>query len=151
MRADRQRRGTVGRARVRPVADTRWSTARRIGASTEYENAFEDGVDLGETLTRDGTTIRPACKTDLTPLLSMQLYGQYQEDIFKSEPLRNATSRRVRDLSVRADAVVTGIVTAGYRDMELGGSAGRSRSGASSATAALTYPFLEVGRLQLRG
>ena len=63
------------------------STAR---TSSRYEEAFEDGIDLSQTLSRDGTSYQGGLKTDLTPLLSMQVYGSYQEDDFPNEPIRNA-------------------------------------------------------------
>ena len=42
--------------------------------STEYEDAIESGVNLSETMTRNEYNYQAGMKTDLTPLLSMQLY-----------------------------------------------------------------------------
>ena len=91
-----------------------WARSR-----TEFTNAFEDGIDLGESLNREREEYQGGFKTDLTPLLSMQLYGSRTEDFFKFDPLRNATSTAgLATFRVAADAIFTGIVTVGYRDLQ---------------------------------
>lgn len=113
---------------------------------TEFTNAFEDGIDLGESLNRDRDDYQIGIKTDLTPLLSVQLYGNGQEDIFKSDPLRNTTSRAgLATFRIAADAVVTGIITVGYRDMRPVDPLTKPYRG-MVGSAAITYPLLEIGR-----
>jgi len=116
-------------------------------SKTEYENAFESGVDLSRALNRERDEYQAGFRTDLTPLLSMQLYGSYMEDTFKYEPLRNATSTAgFATFRFDSDAVVTGIVTLGYRDLESVDPLTKPFRG-FTGNAALAYPFLEVGRL----
>ncbi len=86
-------------------------------------------------------------KTDLTPLLSMQLNASYREDVFTFEPIRNSQSWfGTATFDFAPDAVVTGTVVAAYRDMNFGDPNIKPFRGfVGSAT--LTYSFLEVGRL----
>ncbi len=113
---------------------------------TEFTNAFEDGIDLGDSLNRDRDDYQAGVKTDLTPLLSVQVYGNRQQDIFKSDPLRNATSTAgLATFRIAADAVVTGIVTVGYRDMQPVDPETKPFRG-FIGSAAITYPLLEIGR-----
>ena len=115
-------------------------------SSEVYENAIEDGVDLGKALTRDGFNYQVGLKTDITPLLSVQLFGSYQEDEFEFEPIRNSDSRMATALFRFApDAVITGTVTATFRDMKFEDPELKPFRGLIG-TAALVYPFLEVGR-----
>ena len=116
-------------------------------ASVEYENAFEDGVNLGETLTRDGSSYEGGIKTDLTPLLSMQLAAAYREDVFEFQPIRNTQSwNGTATFRIAPEAVVSGIVVAGYRDMSFVDPSVSSFRG-FVGTASLTYAFLEVARI----
>ena len=89
---------------------TRWSTARARGASTEYENAFEDGIDLGETLTRDSDNYQAGIKTDLTPLLSVQVYRQLPGGYVhvRSDAQRHEQGAVTATFRFAAEAVVTG-------------------------------------------
>ena len=116
-------------------------------AKTVYENAFEDGVDLGQALNRESDNYQAGLKTDITPLLSVQLFASYQDDRFEFEPLRGSESwLGTAMFRFAPDAVVSGVVTASYRDMSFvdpGVSPYRGLVGAAS----LTYPVLEIGRL----
>ena len=118
-----------------------------VWSQTEYQNAFESGVDLSRALNRQRDEYQGGFKTDLTPLLSMQLYGSHTDDTFKYEPLRNATSTAgFATFRFASDAVVTGIVTLGYRDLESIDPLTKPFRG-FTGNAALAYPFLEVGRI----
>ena len=120
------------------------STAK---TSSRYEDAFEDGVDLSQTLSRDATSYQGGLKTDLTPLLSVQVYGAYQEDDFPNEPIRNAKgSAATASFRFAPEAVVTGIVTVSYRDIEYADPGVKPFRG-MVGSAAITYPVLEIGRL----
>lgn len=116
-------------------------------ASIEYEDAFENGVNLGQTLTRDGSSYEGGLKTDITPLLSMQLAAAYREDIFTFQPARNTESwNGTATFRILPEAVVSGVITAGYRDMSFVDPSVSSFRG-FVGTASLTYAFLEVARL----
>ena len=113
----------------------------------EYANALEDGVDLGRTLTRDATNYQAGMKTDLTPFLSLQLFASYQEDRFVVEPIRDSDSwAGTANFRIAPEAVVTGAVSVGYRDMSFADPLLKPYRG-FVGTAAIVYPFLEVGRL----
>ena len=121
-----------------------WSHSRN-----DFKTALESGIDLGQSLTRERDDYQAGMKTDLTPLLSMQLYGSYAEDSFKFRPLRNTTTMGGHaTFRIAADAVVTGAVTIGYRDMKPVDPRSKRFRGVTG-TAALSYPLLEVGRFTL--
>lgn len=117
--------------------------------SLEYEDALEDGVNLGRTMTRDGASYEAGMKTDLTPLLSMQLAASYREDDFTFEPIRNSQSwSGTATFRIAPEAIVSGVVVAGYRDMNFVDPELNSFKG-FVGTATLMYSFLEVARLSV--
>jgi Putative beta-barrel porin 2 len=116
-------------------------------SSSHYEEALQDGVDLSQTLSRDATSYQVGLKTDLTPLLSVQLYGSYQEDDFPNEPIRNAKGTAgTASFRFAPEAVITGIVNVSYRAMEYADPGVKPFRGVVGSVA-LTYPVLEIGRL----
>jgi hypothetical protein len=116
-------------------------------SSTQYEEALQDGVDLSQTLSRDATNHQLGLKTDLTPLLSVQVYGSYQEDEFPNEPIRNAKGAAgTASFRFAPEAVVTGLVNISYRDIEYADPGVKPFRGMVGSVA-LTYPLLEIGRL----
>lgn len=118
-------------------------------ASVDYEQALEDGIDLGQALTRDGTNYQGGLKTDLTPLLSLQLFGSYQEDRFRTEPIRNAIGKAgTAVIRIAPEAVLTGLVTLSYNDIHYADPGVRPFRGVVGS-AAIVYPFLELGRFSL--
>ena len=122
-----------------------------IQARNEFENAFEDGVDLSRALTRQSDEYQAGLKTDLTPLLSVQVYGRRAEDIFRFEPLRNATSTAaLATFRAAADAVVTGVITVGYLDLRPVDPKAKPFRGLTGS-AAISFPFAELGRFTLTG
>jgi hypothetical protein len=115
-------------------------------SDTAYENAIEDGVDLSQSLNKERAEYQAGFKTDLTPLLSLQLYGSFTDDVFKYEPLRNSTSSAANaTFRIAADAVVTGFITVGYKDQQPVDPLAKEFRG-FTGSAAIIYPFLEVGR-----
>jgi hypothetical protein len=117
--------------------------------SVEYEDAIESGVNLSETMTRDNFNYEAGMKTDLTPLLSMQLAASYRHDEFTFEPIRNSQSwGGLATFRFAPEAVVSGVVTAGYRDMDFVDPGVISFRG-FVGTASIAYSFLEVGRLSV--
>jgi len=114
--------------------------------NTRYANAIEDGVDLSQSLNKDRAEYQAGFKTDLTPLLSVQLYGSYTDDEFKYEPLRNTTSSAANaTFRIAADAVVTGMITVGYKDQQPVDPLANEFRG-FTGNAAIVYPLLEYGR-----
>ena len=106
-------------------------------------------MNLSETMSRDSSTYQLGMKTDLTPLLSMQLYGSYHEDRFPFEPIRNGEAKlATAAFNIAADAVVSGIITVSYRDATFTDPGLKPQRG-MVGSAAIVYPFLEVGRLGL--
>jgi hypothetical protein len=116
-------------------------------SSSSFEAAFEDGVDLSGALSRDSYNYQGGLKTDLTPLLSVQLFGSYQEDKFRSEPLRNAINTAgAATFRFSPEAVVTGVITISYRDTKFVDPELKPFRGVTG-NGAITYAFLEVGRI----
>lgn len=114
-----------------------------------FEDAFEDGVNLGESLTREGRNYQLGLKTDLTPLLSVQLFGAYQEDRFEAVPLRDSESKiGTAMFRIAPDAVVTGTIQVSYRDQTFADPGLKPYRGVVGL-AAITYPFMEIGRFSL--
>ena len=58
MRADRQEDELSGGLAF-DLSRTRWSMASATSSGRHYENAFEDGVDLGRSLNETATITRP--------------------------------------------------------------------------------------------
>jgi len=88
-------------------------------------------------------------KTDITPFLSVQLFGAYQEDEFRLQPIRNAISKSGNAIfRIGTEAVFSGQVTISYRDIHFADPGLKKYQGVLG-TAALAYPFLEIGRFTL--
>ena len=114
-----------------------------------YEDALEDGVNLGETMTRVANSYEAGMKTDLTPLLSMQLAAGYRKEEFAFDPIRNSQSwSGTATFRFAPEAIINGIVVAGYRDMNFVDPELNSFEG-FVGTASISYSFLEVGRLSV--
>jgi hypothetical protein len=118
-------------------------------SSERYEDALEDGVNLSQSLTREAINYQFGLKTDITPLLSMQVFGSYHRDEFEFEPIRNSDSRMATAVFRFApDAVVSGTVNATFRDTTFA-DPGLEPFRGFTGTAALVYPFLEIGRFSV--
>jgi hypothetical protein len=116
-------------------------------SSSHFEAALQDGIDLSGALSRNSYNYQGGLKTDLTPLLSVQLFGSYQEDKFRSEPTRNAIAKAATAMfRIAPEAVITGIVTVSYRDTAFADPGLKPFRGVVG-NGAVTYPVLEVGRL----
>lgn len=122
------------------------ATAR---TSNAFEDAFEDGVNVAETMTRDGYDYSAGLRTDITPLLSLTVFGGYHEDRFTSVPERNSESYySTAQLGFSPEGVINGAASLTYRAMTPVDPAVRAFKGILG-TAALGYSFLEVGRFGL--
>jgi hypothetical protein len=116
---------------------------------TDYEDALEEGINLGQTLSRTGYNYQGGLKTDLTPLLSMQLFASYQEDEFRDEPIRNGIGKSFTAVfGFDPEAIVTGTVTAGYQDSHYADPGVKPYRG-FVGNAQLAYRFLEFGRFNV--
>ena len=123
--------------------------ASAVQVSNRYENALNDGVNLGESLSRDSMEYSGGVKTDLTPLTSLTVSGSVREDTFRSNPLRNADSRMATaTIKFGAEAVVTGAVIVALTDFKAVDPRIEPYRGLTGSVA-LAYSLLEVGRLGL--
>jgi hypothetical protein len=119
--------------------------------TTEFRDAFEEGVNLGVTLNRERAEYSGGVRMELTPLLAMTLFGSYGEDRFEGAPLRDGDSMSANaSFRFAPDAVVTGLATISYKDFKpVDPLVERFRGVTGSVN--IVYPFLEIGRLQFTG
>ena len=118
-----------------------------IRTKSTFKDAFEEKLDLGQSLTREGVEYSGGVRTDLTPLAALTVSAGVREDTFKFLPLRNADSRiAVATLKIDAAAVVTGAVTVAFNDFKAVDPRVKPFRGITGS-AALAYSLLEVGRL----
>ena len=114
-----------------------------------FNDAFEENINLGEALTRNGVEYSGGIRTDLTPLLAMVVSAGVREDTFRYLPLRNADSRlAAATLKFDAAAIVTGSLTIGFNDFSPVDPLVKPYRGLTGS-AALSYTVLEAGRLAL--
>lgn len=119
--------------------------------TTKYENSFEDGVDLGQSLNHYGDDYSGGLRTALTPLTTFTLRGGYRKDIFASEPIRNAQVRYVGGtFDFAPQAVFSGTATIGYQDSQHDDPKITPYRGITGS-ATVTYSFLEIGKLNFSG
>ena len=118
--------------------------------TTEFEDAFEEGVALGPALNRDSYEYSGGVRSELTPLTALTVSGAYIEDEFHLEPIRDATTR-MADATVRfnSDAVITGFASVGYKDFRPVDPLVRDYRGIVWRVG-LMYPILDVGRFNIQ-
>ena len=117
-----------------------------IQSQFDYEDAFEDGVSLGQSLNHRSTEYQAGFKTDLTPLLSMNLHASYTEDEFDNEPARNGESRGISAaFAFDPDAVISGVATIAFEDYKPVDPLVEPFRGVTGS-ASISYPLLEIGR-----
>lgn len=120
-----------------------------VKMSTEFRDAFNDGVDLGQSLSRDSEDYSGGFQTALTPLTTLTFRGGQKRDLFRDAPDRDADTVYVGGTFAFApQAVLSGSMTVGYtdfrpKDPEVERFQGVTLSGA------VTVPVVEVGRLNL--
>ena len=120
-----------------------------IRTKSSFRDAFEENVDLGRSLTREGVEYSGGIRTDLTPLAALTVTAGVREDTFRFLPLRNADSRIASaTLKIDAAAVVTGSVMVGFNDFKAVDPKVKPFRGLTGS-AVLAYSLLEVGRLAL--
>lgn len=114
-----------------------------------FEDAFQEGVNLGESLTRHGNDYSAGLRTDITPLLALTIFGGYREDLFSAVPLRNSESRYgTAQFRFSPEAIINGTASFTYRDMSPVDPSIRPFRGLLGSVA-LSYAVLEAGRLNL--
>ena len=118
---------------------------------TRFEDSFEEGVDLSVALNRDRYHYSGGLRTELTPLLAMTVTASYSEELFETDPLRDAQSwAGTVDFRFAPDAVVSGQVNVGYMDFDpVNPGIEPYRGFVGSGT--IIYPFLEIGRFSFQG
>jgi hypothetical protein len=117
---------------------------------TEFEDAFEEGVNLALALNRDSTDYSGGLRTELTPLLAMNVAGGYRDDQFKFDPIRNAETTYVSaDFRFAPEAIVSGIASVSYNDFRPVNPAVRTFKGLFGSVN-LTYRFLDIGRISFQ-
>ena len=145
VRADVKNNELSGGLAYELSADSRLFAAV-VDTDVDYEDAFEDGVSLEQSLSHSGTEYMGGLKTALTPLLAMQVRGGVRKDKFRFEPNRNGESRLgTMALTFDRDAVVSGVAQFGYQDY-VPDDPLVSRYQGLTASVGLAYPVLEFGR-----
>lgn len=145
-RADRLQTEKSGGLGFR-LSDTSAVYASAVRSTTKYEKAFEEGIELGPALNHYTDDFSGGVRTALTPLTSVTLRAGYQRDIFTQDPTRNADSRYLTgDFTFAPQASFTGIATLGFQDSKHVDPTVKPFRGITGS-AALTYPVLEIGRL----
>jgi len=120
-------------------------SANRV--TTAFEEAFEEGVDLGQSLNRHGDDFNGGLRTALTPLTTLTLRGGYRQDLFTGDSTRNSDSRYVTAaLSFAPQALFTGSATVGFQDSRFDDAEVKPFRGLTAA-ASIAYSVLELGRL----
>lgn len=129
------------------LSDTSSAYASAGRLTTAYEQAFEQGVDLGQSLNRHADDFNGGVRTALTPLTTLTLRGGYRQDLFTGDSTRDGDSRYVNaTFSFAPQAVFTGSATIGYQDSRFSDPKIRPFRGLTAA-ASVAYPVLEIGRL----
>jgi hypothetical protein len=117
-----------------------------IETDVDYEDAFEDGVSLEQSLSHTGTDYTGGLRTALTPLTSLQLSGGVKKDKFRFDPSRNGeTWSGSASFSFDRSAVINGVASFGYEDYSPNDPLVEKYRG-WTANVALGYPFLDIGR-----
>lgn len=115
--------------------------------TTKFEDAFEEGVDLGQSLNHYTDDYNGGVRTALTPLTTFTLRGGIKRDLFTGDPTRNAESRYVAgSFNFGPEAALSGAAAIGYQDSRYDDPLVTPFRGLTFA-ASLAYPVLEIGRL----
>ena len=118
-----------------------------VNTKTKYEAAFEDGVDLSQSLNRYSEDFGAGLRTALSPLTTLTLRAGYQQDIFQALPARNSNRRYLSGVfSFAPQATFTGSATVGYLDFRPADPKVEPFRGLT-ASLALSYPILEIIRI----
>jgi hypothetical protein len=116
---------------------------------TEFEDALEEGVNLGETLNRERQEYQGGLRFDITPLTSMTVYTSFGQDRFDGDPLRDGDSVSANaSVRIGAEAMLSGSVLVSYKDFKpVDPLVERFRG--LTGLASLTFPVFEAGRVSV--
>ena len=116
---------------------------------TEFEDALERGVNLGETLNRERKEYQGGLRFDITPLTTMTVYSSFGQDRFDGDPLRDGDSVGANAaLRIGAEAMLSGSVLVSYKDFKPVDPLVERFRGITGLTS-LTFPILEAGRVSV--
>jgi len=116
-----------------------------IESALKYQDEFQSGVNLNQSLSHHTTEYQAGLRTDLTPLLSMQLRGSYREDDFDLDDSRNGDTRAATaEFVFDQSAVISGVATIGFEDYQPVNPLVRTFRGVTGS-GFLRYPFFEIG------
>ncbi|MEP6782407.1 MAG: outer membrane beta-barrel protein, partial [Acidobacteriota bacterium] len=124
--------------------------AKLFGAAVvtevDYRDAFQSDVSLDQSLSHTTTDYMGGVTTAITPLLGLQVRGNFKQDEFPSDPTRNGESRSVTAVfTFDAAAFIAGSASVAYQDYRPVDPLVARYEGLT-ANIALTYPFFELGR-----
>lgn len=123
--------------------------ASAVLMSTEFRDALNQGVDLGQSLSRDAEDYAGGFQTALTPLTTLTFRAGYRRDLFRDAPDRDAeTVYGNGTFAFAPQAVLNGSMTVGYTDFQAADPAVRPYRGIT-VSGAVTAPVAEAGRLNL--
>ena len=129
------------------LSDTSAVYASAGRSTTKYEEAFEEGIELGQSLNRHTDDLSGGLRTALTPLTSLTLRAGLRQDLFTGDPTRNAESRYLTGVfSFAPQAWLTGTASLGLQDSKFDDPKVKPFKGLTGS-AVLTYPVLEIGKL----
>ena len=116
---------------------------------TEFEDALERGVNLGEVLNRERQEYQGGLRFDITPLTAMTVFTSVGRDRFDGAPLRDGDSMGANaSLRIGADAMLSGSVLVSYKDFKpVDPLVERFRG--ITGLANLTVPILEFGHVSV--
>ncbi len=117
-----------------------------IRTQVDFKDALQSGISLGQSLSRRSDDYQVGVRTQLTPLLTMQVHGSYREDRFRNDLTRNGQSMSgSATFTFDAAAVVSGSASVSYQDYKPDDPTVERFRGVTGS-GFITYPFLEIGR-----
>ncbi|MEO8677478.1 MAG: outer membrane beta-barrel protein [Vicinamibacterales bacterium] len=129
------------------ISETSNIYASAVRTTTHYSDAFESGVELGQSLSRYTDDYSGGARTALTPLTTLTMRGGYRQDLFDKEPTRNADSRYLDgSFSFLPQASINGSATFGYLDYKAVDPSVHPFRGLTAAVE-VSYSLFEMARL----
>ena len=116
---------------------------------TTFRDAFEDGVNLATSLSRNSNQYSAGLRTDLTPLLALVASVSFRDELFRADPSRNAEAWfATADFRFDPEAVVTGQIVLSFEEFNPANPGIRPFRGLVG-NATILYSFLELGRISV--
>jgi hypothetical protein len=118
---------------------------------TEFEDALEKGIDLGQTLNRERREYQGGLRIEVTPISSLTLFAAYGTDRFKGAPFRDGDSMAANaSLHIGSEAMISGTINIAYKDFKPVDPLVERFRGVTGVIN-LTYPIAEFGRIGVIG